>query len=517
MESEENEKIYAIFKVITTSLIYIIIGFFVIFTFCISKVKAITFTYNNNDTSAYELANLKPILRGSFRGCTSTTSCTSTTPGSVLTDYGKLRNSNNVANDTKGMMYYVMPSDITIGVRYYSANALYCSPSMGTPTMYVWTGNASNGPLTIADNLVQTYKGMDNIVFDLDGEHFANCNMMYTIFKANQAGAVVGFQIRSSTTTSSTYHYLVGYNITEITPSDYATATSIANAISSINSHTDSKIDTKSQVIMDYIQSQQEQTRQAMEEQTNRQIESQQVCTYIDKTNVILENSRLASNGTTSTDNGWGITDYINIIGGKIERLTNAEGYDPAYSRLCFYNTNKENISCLTPSTTGEITIPNNATYVRFTIRIAQNKPTYNICKNGNQAMSEQNEEIAKNQKETNDLIKSGDIDTSDIDNTLDIDEEDHGLTAVITAPLNAISGILSDTCTDLVVPIPFINENLTLPCFTPIYENNFPTILTIWQTVITGLVAYWICTSIFGMVHGFTDPTEDRIEVLDL
>ena len=40
-----------------------------------------------------------------------------------------------------------------------------------------------------------------------------------------------------------------------------------------------------------------------------------------------------------------------------------------------------------------------------------------------------------------------------------------HGLTGIITAPLNAINSLTSATCSPLVLPLPFVNQNLTLPC----------------------------------------------------
>lgn len=92
-----------------------------------------------------------------------------------------------------------------------------------------------------------------------------------------------------------------------------------------------------------------------------------------------------------------------------------------------------------------------------------------------------------------------------------------HGLTGVITAPLDLIRNLASNTCNQLVLPLPFVNENLTLPCLSSIYQQYFPSFLTIYQVVVSALVGYKICISIFFMVKGFKDPGEDKIEVLDL
>lgn len=91
------------------------------------------------------------------------------------------------------------------------------------------------------------------------------------------------------------------------------------------------------------------------------------------------------------------------------------------------------------------------------------------------------------------------------------------GLTAVITAPLNFIKSLTSSSCTPLNVPLPFVDTNLTLPCMSTIYNQYFGGFYTLYQTITTGLIAYWVCVRIFNLVKDFKNPDHDEIEVMDL
>ena len=92
-----------------------------------------------------------------------------------------------------------------------------------------------------------------------------------------------------------------------------------------------------------------------------------------------------------------------------------------------------------------------------------------------------------------------------------------HGLTAIITAPLSLISNITSASCSPLVIPLPFVDKDLTLPCMGQIYSNYFSSFLSIYQMITFGIVAYWVLVRIFNLVKDFKNPDHDEIEVLDL
>lgn len=120
--------------------------------------------------------------------------------------------------------------------------------------------------------------------------------------------------------------------------------------------------------------------------------------------------------------------------------------------------------------------------------------------------------------KDTNDTMKDDNIDTSSSNSFFNnFSNNQHGLTGVINAPLKFIQSLSNNTCSNVSLTIPFVNETFNLPCFSSIYKENFNLAYTIYQVVISALVGYWVCVKIYAMVKGFKDPTDDRIEVMDL
>lgn len=96
--------------------------------------------------------------------------------------------------------------------------------------------------------------------------------------------------------------------------------------------------------------------------------------------------------------------------------------------------------------------------------------------------------------------------------------QDNGGISSIITAPLNAISGLVNSTCSPIVLPIPYLgNETLTLPCMSSIYTQHFGSFFTIYQTIIFGAVAYRMLVSIFMIIEGLKNPDDDKIEVVDL
>lgn len=92
-----------------------------------------------------------------------------------------------------------------------------------------------------------------------------------------------------------------------------------------------------------------------------------------------------------------------------------------------------------------------------------------------------------------------------------------HGLTGIITAPLNLIQSITNQSCSSLGIPLPFVNETLNLPCMSEIYQSNFGPFLLLYQTITTGFIGYWVIVRIFALVKDFKNPDHDEVEVLDL
>jgi len=91
-------------------------------------------------------------------------------------------------------------------------------------------------------------------------------------------------------------------------------------------------------------------------------------------------------------------------------------------------------------------------------------------------------------------------------------------LTAIITTPLTMIQSISTDTCTSLVMPVPFLTaQELTLPCPRSYLVTNFKDIMDLWDIIVTGLIGYWVVVGLLHQVKLANDPEDDKIRVMDL
>lgn len=101
----------------------------------------------------------------------------------------------------------------------------------------------------------------------------------------------------------------------------------------------------------------------------------------------------------------------------------------------------------------------------------------------------------------------------------LNMSQDTFGLTSIITSPLVVLTQMQSQSyaCTPIGLTLPFVNVPLNLPCLTSIYQSNFGTAFTLYQTVITGVVSYYVVVRILADVKGYKDPKNDQIEVLKL
>ena len=142
------------------------------------------------------------------------------------------------------------------------------------------------------------------------------------------------------------------------------------------------------------------------------------------------------------------------------------------------------------------------------------------ILQNNNSSLKDSIDKNTEQNKQTNDTLKDDNIDDSkNVANGFfsDFQSSDFGLSDVITMPLTFINGLANNQCNSLVLPLPFVDKNVVLPCMTSIYNSYFPSFLSIYQTITTGLIAYWVCINIFRMVQNFKNPDNDEVEVMDL
>lgn len=132
------------------------------------------------------------------------------------------------------------------------------------------------------------------------------------------------------------------------------------------------------------------------------------------------------------------------------------------------------------------------------------------------------NQQQQTNEKldDINNFINDSSIDSSqnEANNFFkDFEDDDYGLSDIVKMPLQFINSLTTTSCSALVVPMPFVNQNLTLPCMTTIYETYFGDLFNLYQIISTGYIAYNCCVGIFQMVQGFKDPENDEVKVMDL
>ncbi len=226
----------------------------------------------------------------------------------------------------------------------------------------------------------------------------------------------------------------------------------------------------------------------------------------------------------------------------KFGNLNPKDLINPTFSTTCTSSWKSNNLLHVTCSVSGDSYIgtavlfnsivPKNQSYI-YTIGI-QNSISYTCQVGANSIITNNNintdkiiDNQNKNQQQTNQKIDKID-DTLNDDNVTgskdkfnsffnDFQTDDFGLSGIITAPLSTIKSITSVTCSPLVLPLPFVNENLTLPCIRSIFEKHFSSLLLIYQTITTGILSYYIIVRLFNLVKDFKNPEHDEIEVMDL
>jgi len=98
-----------------------------------------------------------------------------------------------------------------------------------------------------------------------------------------------------------------------------------------------------------------------------------------------------------------------------------------------------------------------------------------------------------------------------------DLNLPTYGLTQAILSPLAFIGQIPTNDCQPLVLPMPHGMTNITLPCMTPIYQTYFGSIFLLYQTILTGMFAYYVSLKLFGNVKDITNPRDDQVETAKL
>lgn len=111
--------------------------------------------------------------------------------------------------------------------------------------------------------------------------------------------------------------------------------------------------------------------------------------------------------------------------------------------------------------------------------------------------------------------LKDDDIDTSSATDFFDnFNDNTHGLSGVISAPLNAIYSMLNNQCTPLSAT--WKGKTISFQCGYSFWQRltGFQTFLNV---ALDGLLCYRILAKLFKLIEKLKNPNDDRVEVMDL
>lgn len=379
-------------------------------------------------------------------------------------------------------------------------HSLYCYSSS-------WSSSGQTGSSCFTSSNISAQQNGNNSI--LVTFTFVPSSNFYGLALVNQHGSTF------------TFYKSVGWEIHDIAYS-YSTNGSqdiinnanqnTQNIINNQNQNTEDMINNQNDNTQDIINNQNSNTQDIIDNQnsnTQAIIDSNKSCRSYNNSDIVQHGKRFLDTGELISTNGYGVTDYIPLNKDSDFFISLNVTANAPFTRYCFFDNSRTFISCSTVANAtlnSNLNIPVATKYVRFTIIESENRPIYNICSNSGQAITD---------AITDDNVGGS---TSSADSFFsNFTTETYGLTSVITAPLSFIQSLTSKTCSDLVLPLPYVNRNLTLPCMTPIYQQNFGTFLTMYQTITFGIVSYWVIVRIFNLVKDFKNPDHDEIEVMDL
>lgn len=230
---------------------------------------------------------------------------------------------------------------------------------------------------------------------------------------------------------------------------------------------------------------------------------------------------RLGSSGDLYGHTGYSTTNYIKVKPNTTYSRNKSFG---GYTPVCLYDSNKNFIERILDNSYS-FTTTSNTYYIRTSVNdndintVMLNEGAIKpYCSYGSYT-----NKIDDTTNAVNDLNSS--INDDSVSGAFSVGSSffsnfstsTHGLTGIITAPLNAIQSLTSSTCSPLVLPLPFVDEDLILPCMRPIYEQHFGGFMTLYDIITLGIISYWVMVRIFALVKDFKNPDHDEIEVMDL
>lgn len=329
-----------------------------------------------------------------------------------------------------------------------------------------------------------------------DSTHTSTSYLDLTInFKATSNSNSAVFTIGNTTDSIGTFYNAYtsqqGLRISSATVEETDNSVNFDPIINNDNQNTQNIINNQNQNTTNIINNQ--------NENTEKEIESQKVCsTYYSSSLLLNDNGYFNSQGNLIS-NSTGLLKYSNFI--ELDNLTILSPGHGGAIYSCFYNSNKELISCVVNDSlqVGDYNLPSGTKFFRFSFY--SNGPIFEFsnCKNGNQAISDDINSLNNNLTDT---------DITGIESGLDDIEEisDTPISDLLTLPLTLLQTIytgMSDSCSPYQLEFGLWggSRTISLPCINLGHEKYFGRI--VWG-IIDDLFCIFMFFNIFKMIIYF-------------
>lgn len=220
---------------------------------------------------------------------------------------------------------------------------------------------------------------------------------------------------------------------------------------------------------------------------------------------------------------------YYEYKSGEVTTIVNND-YKLTNFNIYVITTDDQYLSC-TITSTGKVQCPtnrkklksivthfifktNHIAHMRYAINI-----DYNLYIDSNSRVQGSVDNIKDSTNDIKDSINNDNVDDSSGTASgffNDFSDNGHGLSGIVTAPLNAVNAMLSTTCT--APSATYKNKTFSLPCGDILWNqegaSNFKNILNLFYG---GIICFGILKSLFKDVNDLKNPDNDKVEVVDL
>lgn len=90
-------------------------------------------------------------------------------------------------------------------------------------------------------------------------------------------------------------------------------------------------------------------------------------------------------------------------------------------------------------------------------------------------------------------------------------------LSQLVLLPISLFMDLSTDNCQPLHLVVPFVNTSVDLPCMKTIFNSYFYGFYTIFTTIMSAIICYWVAIKTGSLIKDIVDCDNDRIEVIEL